>query len=208
MLIHVRYRFYIAYIVFQFTTLGWKFFRPHHWVSFVVFFWGITSTMQAVCTSWGGLVACRFLLGVAETMFGPGIPLYFSYFYPPEYIGLRFGIFLSGAALASSFQGPLWPMHMEVLWHMLYRPSIQASAAGGFYSSSKVYQLPSSLSFAGSSSRMALAMPSSSIHESVGSPKSLQSASQKTRRNRGCGPVLSWTPSRITEVSSQQSNSH
>lgn len=99
--------FYIAYIIFQFNTLGWKIFKPHKWVTFVVLYWGIVSTLQATCTSWQGLMACRFFLGWAETMFGPGIPLYFSFFYPPEYMGLRFGIFLSGAALANAYGGAL-----------------------------------------------------------------------------------------------------
>lgn len=48
-------------------------------------------------------MACRFFLGWAETMFGPGVPLYFSFFYPREMLGLRFGIFLSGAALANVY---------------------------------------------------------------------------------------------------------
>ncbi|KAF4954226.1 hypothetical protein F66182_18409, partial [Fusarium sp. NRRL 66182] len=95
--------FYIAYIIFQFSTLGWKIFKPHQWVSAVVVFWGLASTLQATVTSWGGLMACRFFLGWAETMFGPGVPLYFSFFYPREMLGLRFGIFLSGAALANVY---------------------------------------------------------------------------------------------------------
>lgn len=52
-------------------------------------------------------MACRFMLGIAETMFGPGIPLYLSFFYPREYMGVRFGIFLSGAALANAYGGAL-----------------------------------------------------------------------------------------------------
>lgn len=52
-------------------------------------------------------MACRFFLGWAETMFGPGIPLYLSFFYPPEYIGTRFGIYLSGSALANTYGGAL-----------------------------------------------------------------------------------------------------
>ena len=99
--------FYIAYIIFQFNTLGWKIFKPHQWVTFVVLYWGVVSTLQSVCTSWQGLMACRFFLGWAETMFGPGIPLYFSFFYPRECIGLRFGIFLSGSALANVYGGVL-----------------------------------------------------------------------------------------------------
>lgn len=99
--------FYIAYIIFQFNTLGWKIFKAHHWVTFIVLYWGTVSTLQAACNSWQGLMACRFFLGWAETMFGPGVPLYFSFFYPREYIGLRFGIFLSGAALANAYGGAL-----------------------------------------------------------------------------------------------------
>ncbi|KAK5735750.1 hypothetical protein LTR17_007922 [Elasticomyces elasticus] len=99
--------FYAAYIVFQFTSLGWKVFQPHIWVTCVVIFWGTVSTLQATTSSWGGLFACRFILGVAETMFGPGMPLYLSFFYPREYMGLRFGIFLSGAALANAYGGAL-----------------------------------------------------------------------------------------------------
>lgn len=101
------HRFYIAYIAFQFSSLGWKLFKPHHWVSFVVLAWGTISTLQAVCTSWSGLMACRFFLGLTETMFGPGIPLYFSFFWPRRLMGLRFGIFLSGAALANAYSGAL-----------------------------------------------------------------------------------------------------
>lgn len=73
----------------------------------MVFFWGTISTLQSVCTSWAGLMACRFLLGMAETMFGPGIPLYLSFFYPREYMGVRFGVFLSGSALANAYGGAL-----------------------------------------------------------------------------------------------------
>lgn len=99
--------FYIAYIVFQFNTLGWKIFKPHRWVTCVVLFWGVVSTLQATAFNWKGLMACRFFLGWAETMFGPGIPLYYSFFYPREAIGLRFGIFLAGSALANAYGGAL-----------------------------------------------------------------------------------------------------
>lgn len=99
--------FYIAYIIFQFNTLGWQIFKPHKWVTFVVCYWGLASTLQAAAFNWQGLMACRFFLGWAETMFGPGIPLYFSFFYPRERIGKRFGIFLAGSALANAYGGAL-----------------------------------------------------------------------------------------------------
>lgn len=52
-------------------------------------------------------MACRFFLGVAESMFGPGVPLYLSFFYPRERVGFRHGIFISGAAMANVYGGVL-----------------------------------------------------------------------------------------------------
>ena len=43
----------------QWTQLGWKAFKPHRWVAFIIFGWGITSTLQSAVTSWAGLMICR-----------------------------------------------------------------------------------------------------------------------------------------------------
>ncbi|KAL9050499.1 MAG: hypothetical protein Q9162_006606 [Coniocarpon cinnabarinum] len=99
--------FYIAYILFQWTTIGWKQFKAHQWATFCVFFWGFVATIQATVTSWGGLMTCRFFLGVAESMYGPGVPLYLSYFYPKEKVGFRHGMFIAGSAMANVYGGAL-----------------------------------------------------------------------------------------------------
>lgn len=87
--------------------MGWKAFKPHIWASYCVFTWGLISTLQSTCKSWGGLMACRFALGIVEAGYGPGVPLYLSFFYPQHKLGLRTGIFLSGSALASAYGGIL-----------------------------------------------------------------------------------------------------
>ena len=97
----------IVDILFQWTQMGWKIFPPHRWVAFAVFFWGTVSSVQAACTTWEGLMVCRFLLAIPEAMYGPAVPLYLSYFYPRERLGLRVGIFLSGSALANAYGGAL-----------------------------------------------------------------------------------------------------
>lgn len=99
--------FYIAYILFQWTCMGWKQFPPHVWGAAIVFFWGLVASIQASTTSWGGLMTCRFFLGVAESAFGPGVPLYLSFFYPREQVGFRHGVFISGAAFANAYGGAL-----------------------------------------------------------------------------------------------------
>ncbi|KAF7188738.1 putative transporter [Pseudocercospora fuligena] len=99
--------FYIAYILSQWTLIGWKQFKPHRYCAFTVFFWGFVASIQATAFNWGGLMACRFFLGVAEAMFGPGVPLYLTYFYPREKVGFRHGVFISGAAMANAYGGAL-----------------------------------------------------------------------------------------------------
>lgn len=94
--------FYIAYICSQWLSMGWKQFKPHQWAAFCVCFWGVIASVQAATTSWGGLMTCRFFLGISEAMFGPGVPLYLSFFYPREKVGFRQGVFISGAAMVSS----------------------------------------------------------------------------------------------------------
>lgn len=99
--------FYITYILSQWTIIGWKQFKPHNWCSLTVLFWGGIATIQAAAFNWGGLMACRAFLGIAEAMFGPGVPLYLSYFYPREKVGFRHGVFISGAAIANAYGGVL-----------------------------------------------------------------------------------------------------
>ena len=94
-------------ILFQWTLIGWKQFSPHRFAAVVAFYWGFVATIQSVTTSWGGLMACRFFLGTAEAMFGPGVPLYLSFFYPRTKIGFRHGVFISGAAMANAYGGAL-----------------------------------------------------------------------------------------------------
>lgn len=52
-------------------------------------------------------MALRFLLGVFEAGFGPGMPYLLSFFYRRHELGLRCGLFLSAAPLANTFAGAL-----------------------------------------------------------------------------------------------------
>ncbi|UNI18038.1 hypothetical protein JDV02_004335 [Purpureocillium takamizusanense] len=99
--------FYIAYILSQWLCIGWQVFPPHMWVAFCAFGWGLVSTLQAVCTTWSGLMISRVFLGIMEACYAPGVTLYLSYFYPREKAGFRVGIFLSGSAAANAYGGIL-----------------------------------------------------------------------------------------------------
>jgi sugar phosphate permease len=99
--------FYISYIVFGFLAIMWKVVPPHRWAAGCVFVWGLVSTVQAATTSWGGMMALRFIMGAAEIAYGPGVPFLLSFFYLRHELGLRCGLFLSAAPLANTFAGAL-----------------------------------------------------------------------------------------------------
>ncbi|KAK2597667.1 hypothetical protein N8I77_012438 [Diaporthe amygdali] len=99
--------FYIAYVVAEFGVILWKLFPPHIVGAVVVLGWGLVATIQAGTHSWSGMMALRFLLGVFEAAYGPGIIYLLSFFYLRNEIGFRCGMFASAAPLASTFAGAL-----------------------------------------------------------------------------------------------------
>lgn len=68
---------------------------------------GTASTLQATAYNWSGLLASRFFLATAEAAFAPGIPYLLSFFYKRNELGLRCGLFVSAAPLATTFAGAL-----------------------------------------------------------------------------------------------------
>ncbi|EMR72243.1 putative mfs transporter protein [Eutypa lata UCREL1] len=99
--------FYITYVIAEFGVLLWKVFPPHIVGTAVVFSWGLIATVQSAAQNWGGMMALRFLLGIFEACYGPGIIYLLSFFYLRHEIGFRCGIFASAAPLASTFAGAL-----------------------------------------------------------------------------------------------------
>ncbi|KAE9371599.1 MFS transporter-like protein [Stipitochalara longipes BDJ] len=99
--------FYISYIVFEPLALMYKIVPPHMWAAFCVLGWGICGTLQSATYSWGGMMAARFFLGAFEASFAPGITYLLSFFYLRNELGIRCGLYLSAAPLATCFAGAL-----------------------------------------------------------------------------------------------------
>lgn len=99
--------FYISYIVFEFQAFMWKIVPPHIWGAFIVFAWGAIATAQAAVQSYEAELGLRFVLGIFEAGFGPGVPYLLSFFYLRHELGSRIGLFLSCAPLANTFAGAL-----------------------------------------------------------------------------------------------------
>jgi MFS family permease len=97
--------FYLAYIVFQFLLICYKFIKPSRFMGSCVFFWGVAAILQATAFNWSGLMAARFFMAFFEAGYGTGVALYLSFFYPRHEIGYRFAWFVVGSAVASAIAG-------------------------------------------------------------------------------------------------------
>ncbi|GAA5872477.1 hypothetical protein JCM8547_006926 [Rhodosporidiobolus lusitaniae] len=95
--------FYISYSLGQPTMLLWKIIPPHMLVACLTFIWAILQPTA----HWGGLMALRFLLGLAETAFSPGVTFFLTFFYNRREVGLRQGLYAGAASIASCYAGAL-----------------------------------------------------------------------------------------------------
>ena len=69
--------------------------------------WGLTSIATMFVTTPGMFYFLRFLLGVFEAGFYPGIILYLTYWFPSDRRAKAFGMFMSASAFAGVIGGPL-----------------------------------------------------------------------------------------------------
>ncbi|KAI4211597.1 MAG: hypothetical protein LQ351_005638 [Letrouitia transgressa] len=99
--------FYITYILFEWMTLCYTIFRPSIYIAACVFTWGLFASLQSLTNSFALLCVFRALLGISEAAFGPGVPVFLSFFYKRSELAWRTGVFVSAAPLATSFAGSL-----------------------------------------------------------------------------------------------------
>jgi MFS transporter, ACS family, tartrate transporter len=78
--------FFIGYFIFEVpSNLALEKFGASRWIARIMVTWGIISAAMAMVSGELSFYVLRFLLGVAEAGFFPGIILYLTYWYPAEY---------------------------------------------------------------------------------------------------------------------------
>ncbi|KZT69386.1 MFS general substrate transporter [Daedalea quercina L-15889] len=84
--------FYLAYLAFEYPqNLALQRFPVGKWMSLNIFVWGVALCSHAACKSFGGLFACRFILGVCEGSITAGFMIVTSMFYTRKEQTLRVG---------------------------------------------------------------------------------------------------------------------
>ena len=101
--------------------------------------WGLTSIATMFVTTPGMFYFLRFLLGVFEAGFYPGIILYLTYWFPSDRRAKAFGMFMSASAFAeaswSNSLPPRWELTTTILASRSFASAmalVRAASPSGF----------------------------------------------------------------------------
>ncbi len=100
--------FFVPYILFEIpSNILLKKLKPHAWLSGCMFLFGFVTICQGLVQSYGGLLAARFFLGLAETGIFPGSFYLIGMWYKRSEAQRRFSFFFGSTSLAGAFGGLL-----------------------------------------------------------------------------------------------------
>jgi MFS family permease len=100
--------FFIGYFIFEVpSNLILHRVGARLWIGRIMVSWGIVSALFMFTTTPAVFYLLRFLLGVAEAGFFPGIILYLTYWYPSEWRVRMIALFMTAVPIAGMFGGPL-----------------------------------------------------------------------------------------------------
>jgi ACS family tartrate transporter-like MFS transporter len=107
--------FFIGYIAFQVpSNLMMLRVGARGWIARVVVVWGIVSMASAFVVGPHSFYAMRFLLGLAEAGFFPGILLYLSLWFPTRQRAVAIAAFMAAAPLSTVVGSPISGALMEL----------------------------------------------------------------------------------------------
>ena len=100
--------FFIAYFFFEVpSNLALNRFGARLWIARIMFTWGIISGAQAFVVDEASLKVVRFLLGVAEAGFTPGIIFFLTLWFPSAYRARVVGLFIMGIPISTVIGSPV-----------------------------------------------------------------------------------------------------
>src|SRR6202043_663 len=100
--------FYWGYFIFEVpSNLIMEKVGARLWIARIMITWGLLAGATALVTGSTSFAAVRFLLGVAEAGFFPGIILYFTYWFPSRHHARIVSGFLVGLPVAVAIGAPI-----------------------------------------------------------------------------------------------------
>jgi len=100
--------FFVGYILFEVpSNLALQRFGARIWIARIMISWGLIAIAMALITGAASFYVMRFLLGVAEAGFFPGIILYLTYWFPAAERARIVSLFMAAVPIAILVGGPV-----------------------------------------------------------------------------------------------------
>jgi D-galactonate transporter len=100
--------FFIGYLLLEVpSNLALHRFGARRWIARIMVTWGVLATAMAFVPNGSVLVLLRFLLGVAEAGFFPGIILYLTYWFPASERARVVALFMAAVPISSALGATL-----------------------------------------------------------------------------------------------------
>jgi len=100
--------FFWSYVLFQMpANAALSRVGARRWITLIAVAWGLCSAGTALATGIVSFVIARFLLGMAEAGFFPGVAYFMTCWFPSRYRGRAMGVFFAVGASAGILVGPV-----------------------------------------------------------------------------------------------------
>jgi ACS family tartrate transporter-like MFS transporter len=100
--------FFWSYVLFQVpANAALSRVGARRWITLIAVAWGLCSAGTALATGVTTFVMARFLLGIAEAGFFPGVAFFMTCWFPSRYRGRAMGFFFAIGASAGILVGPV-----------------------------------------------------------------------------------------------------
>jgi MFS family permease len=100
--------FFVSYFIFEVpSNLLLEKLGARRWIARIMISWGVLAGGMAFIRSSQSFYVMRILLGAAEAGFFPGVILYLTYWFPPEYRGRIIAMFTVAIPMSSFLGSPI-----------------------------------------------------------------------------------------------------
>ena len=100
--------FFLAYFLFEVpSNLAMERVGARRWIARIMFTWGLMSALQAWVLGSTSFNVVRFLLGIAEAGFFPGVIFYITQWFPAAYRGRIVGWFMFAIPISTVIGSPI-----------------------------------------------------------------------------------------------------
>jgi ACS family tartrate transporter-like MFS transporter len=107
--------FFLGYVPFEVpSNLMLERFGARRWIARIMFTWGLVASGMAFMTGFYSFLTLRFLLGVAEAGFFPGMVLYLTLWFPRGYRARVIAAFLLSVPFTQIIGAPLATSLMQI----------------------------------------------------------------------------------------------